>query len=181
METIAGNDQGGLNMRMTMEQAREQGRSREGVQTQVAVHNERVAYHTNRHEMDRRQDRIPGNFDARQLAQGLGWFSVALGLAEVAAPQWVAELVGVEVSRDSRALISVFAVREIATGLAILAQPENPLWVQARVGGDAVDLAMLGIAFGGAKNDQPKIGAAMAAVAGIAALDLFTSVQLAGR
>ncbi len=71
-----------------------------------------------------------GAIDAGQLALGLGWFGIALGLAEVAAPQWVAQVAGVEASRDSRALISAFGVREIANGLAILAQPDNPLWVQ---------------------------------------------------
>lgn len=122
-----------------------------------------------------------GGIDARQLALGLGWFSIALGLAEVAAPQWVAQLAGVEESRDSRALISAFGVREIANGLAILAQPDNPLWVQTRVAGDALDLASLGIAYGGAKNDQARVGAALVAVAGIAALDVLCSLQLAGR
>jgi hypothetical protein len=120
------------------------------------------------------------NIDARQLAVGLGWFSIALGLAEVAAPQWVAELAGIEVSRDSRAVISAFGAREIANGLAILAQPENALWVQTRVGGDIADLTALGLALGGAKNDQTRVGAAIAAVAGITLLDVLCSLRLAG-
>jgi hypothetical protein len=160
---------------------REQGRS-------LPVHNERPRYLQAREASPGGQlaglgavGEAIGEIDARQLAQGLGWFSVALGVAEVAAPQWVASLVGVEDSRDSRALLSAFGVREIANGLAILAQPHNPLWVQTRIAGDVADLTVLGIAFGGAKNDQARVGAAIAAVVGVTALDVLCSLQLAGR
>jgi hypothetical protein len=44
-----------------------------------------------------------------------------------------------------------------------------------------MDLALLGIAFGGQKNDQVKVATAIAAVAGITALDVLGSVQLGGQ
>jgi hypothetical protein len=168
-------------MQVNMEHSSERERYPEQRWVSIPVRNEQPPVRTDRYQLDRRPEARLGNIDARQLAQGLGWFSIVLGLAEVAAPQRVAEMVGVEVSRDSRALISAFGVREIANGLAILAQPDNPLWVQTRIGGDAVDLAALGIAYGGAKNDQPRVGAAMATLAGITALDLICSLHLAGR
>jgi hypothetical protein len=121
------------------------------------------------------------NMDARRLSLGLGWFSIGLGLAQVAAPQLVAQLSGIEDSRDSRSVMSALGLREIANGLAILAQPQNPLWLQTRIAGDVMDLALLGIAFGGQKNDQAKVAAAIGAVAGIAALDVLGSIQLSGE
>jgi hypothetical protein len=169
-------------MEMTVQDIKERIGSAE--EQSVPVANERPRYLERRAAQDGGQLAgmgALGNVDARQLALGLGWFSIALGLAEVAAPQMVAGLVGVEESRDSRALISAFGVREIANGLAILSQPDNPLWVQTRIGGDLADLAALGIAFGGAKNDQTKIGAAMAAVAGVTALDILCSFALTAR
>jgi hypothetical protein len=169
-------------MEMTVQDIKQ--RIGRGEEQSLPVYNERPRYlarpeNTSRSPLDNLG--ALGDIDGRQLALGLGWFSIALGVAEVAAPQLVAQLVGVEESRDSRALISAFGVREIANGLAILAQPENPLWVQTRIGGDIADLSALGIAFGGAKNDQAKIGAAMAAVAGITALDVLGSLLLTGR
>jgi hypothetical protein len=168
-------------MQTTMEETSEQSRSGKEGWVSLPIHNVPTPSRTDRYTRGHRPGSGSGSIDTKQLALGLGWFSIVLGLAEVTAPQGVAKMVGVEVSRDSRALISAFGVREIANGLAILAQPDNPLWVQARVGGDAVDLTALSIAFGGAKNDQPRVGAAMAAVAGITALDLLCSLQLAGR
>jgi uncharacterized membrane protein len=47
--------------------------------------------------------------------------------------------------------------------------------VSARVAGDAIDLALLGA---GGGNERRRVTAAAAAVAGIAALDLYTSVRL---
>jgi hypothetical protein len=153
-------------------------------QKTVPVYNERPRY------LEERETQPSGplqriealaNIDARQLSLGLGWFSIGLGLAQVAAPQLVAQLSGIEDSRDSRSLMSALGLREIANGLAILAQPQNPLWLQTRSAGDVMDLALLGIAFGGQKNDQVKVATAIAAVAGITALDVLGSVQLGGQ
>lgn len=169
-------------MEMTVQDIKD--RIGSGEQRTLPVYNERPRYLEPRDASGRSplaEFRVLADMDARQLALGLGWFSIALGVAEVAAPQWVAELVGVEESRDSRALISAFGVREIANGLAILTQPDNPLWVQTRIAGDIADLTALGIALGEPKNDRAKIGAAIAAVAGVTALDVLCSLQLAGR
>jgi len=48
------------------------------------------------------------------LARGLGWFSIGLGLAEIASPQSVAQLVGIEDGTRTRALIRGYGAREIA-------------------------------------------------------------------
>ena len=118
--------------------------------------------------------------DAQQLAVGLGWFSIALGIAQVAAPQMMTQLIGLEESRNSQTVMSALGLREIANGVAILAQPDNPLWVQTRVAGDMMDLAMLATAMASSKNDSAKVGAALAAVVGVTALDVLASFQLSG-
>ena len=75
------------------------------------------------------------------LSKALGWFSIALGVAELAAPGGVARLIGVHDSDDNRRLLQAFGLRELAAGIGILAQPDRPAWLWARVGGDVLDLA----------------------------------------
>src|SRR5437899_9189345 len=110
-----------------------------------------------------------------QLACGLGWFSIGLGLAEVLAPGAVARLAGIP---PRRGLIRFLGFREIASGLAIFAQrrPKEALW--ARVAGDVMDLAVLGSAIGSRRSNLTKVTASMAAVAGVAALDVYCGQQV---
>ena len=109
------------------------------------------------------------------LAQGLGWFSIGLGLAELLAARALARSMGMD---DYAALIRAYGAREVATGVAILTRPDPTPWIWARVGGDALDLATLAV---GLHEDNPRranVGVAIAAVAGATALDLVCAVRL---
>ena len=75
------------------------------------------------------------------LTQALDWFSIWLGLAELAAPGAVARLVGVPANR---ALLRTMGLREITSGVGILMQDKPAAWMWSRVGGDVMDLALLG-------------------------------------
>lgn len=108
-----------------------------------------------------------------RLAAGLGWFSLALGTAELAAPRTVARLIGIP---DDPRLVSVlraFGAREIASGLGLLAQPNHAGWAWTRVGGDAIHLAFLGSAANEESANHHRVALAAAAVAGVAALDFL--------
>ena len=108
-----------------------------------------------------------------RLAAGLGWFSLALGTAELAAPRTMARLIGIP---DDPRLVSVlraFGAREIASGLGLLARPGQAAWAWSRVGGDAIDLAFLGSAANEESSNRPRVALAAAAVAGVTALDLI--------
>ena len=115
---------------------------------------------------------------AERLANGLGWFSIGLGLAELAAPDRVAQLIGVDDTRTSRAVLRFFGAREVAAGVGILTQRRPTTWVWARVAGDALDLAALGTALKLASGQRGRTGGAIAAVAGVAALDVVSGVWL---
>lgn len=109
---------------------------------------------------------------AQQLARGLGWFSIGLGLAEVLAPRAVARLTGVQ--RDNVRLIQFFGMRELASGVAIFLQGDRPsgaLW--SRVVGDALDLVSLGIAFASPESHKARVGFATANVLAVTAVDLL--------
>src|SRR5690242_18053976 len=103
----------------------------------------------------------------KQFARALGWFSIGLGLAEVIAPKQVGRQIGV---KGRYAWIRSMGLREIAAGLGILSQrrPKGLAdWMWARVGGDAVDLALLGAAYASNKKQAKRICAAAGAVAGV--------------
>ena len=113
------------------------------------------------------------------LAQGLGWFSIGLGVAQIVAPQRVARMIGVHDSSRSRAVMRVVGAREIAAGIGLLSDPKPTGFAVARVAGDMMDLAMLANALNSPENDHGRTALATAAVIGVGLLDVFASEELA--
>lgn len=126
---------------------------------------------------DRSRERSQDNF-SEQLANGLGWFSIGLGLAEIAAPRKVAELIGVQDDDSTRNTLQLYGLREITAGVGILAQRRPVGWLWARVGGDLLDLATLMTALQKKPVDRTRVGIATAAVLGVTALDVICAQQL---
>jgi len=108
---------------------------------------------------------------------GLGWFSIGLGAAEVLAPRTVARLIGLN-GRGKPAVLRTSGLREIAAGIGILSQPQPVGWMWGRVAGDLMDLATLGSAARSDSTNRTRIAAATTAVLGVTALDVFYSRQL---
>jgi hypothetical protein len=109
------------------------------------------------------------------LAQGLGWFSIGLGAAELLAPEHLARFLGME---EHTQLIRAYGAREVATGVGVLSQEDPTPWLWGRVAGDALDLATLAV---GLNRDNPQrgnVGLAIAAVAGVMALDVICAQRL---
>jgi len=109
------------------------------------------------------------------MARGLGWFSIALGAAELIAPGTLARALGMP---EKEGLIRAYGMREIATGVAILKSEDPTPWIWGRVAGDALDIATL---MGGLDADNPRkrnVEIALAAVAGATALDVMCGRKL---
>ena len=111
-----------------------------------------------------------------QISRGLGWFSIGLGAAELFAPRQVARLIGV--SENHSTLLRAMGLREIGAGVALLGQPQYAPWMWSRVGGDAIDLALLGAAARKPETDRRRLLTAMGIVAGITVLDAYVASQL---
>jgi uncharacterized membrane protein len=112
-----------------------------------------------------------------KIARGLGWFSIGLGVAEIVAPRSLAKLIGVR--GDHSGLFRMLGAREITSGIGILTgRGPNANWMWSRVGGDAIDLALLGAASRLKKSNRGRIALATAAVAGVTALDAICSQRL---
>ena len=118
------------------------------------------------------------NGDMERLARALGWFSLGLGFAQIAAPDKVARFVGVQDDDETIAIMRVVGVREIASGLGILTPQKPTPWMWSRVGGDAMDLALLRRALSSPRADHNRVTVATAAVAVIAAVDALCSTRL---
>ena len=111
----------------------------------------------------------------QELARGLGWFSIGLGLLELAAPRGLCRTLGLE-GRET--LVRSYGVREVATGVAILMSHDPTRWILGRVAGDALDLATLAQGFDGDREQRANLVAATAAVAGVTVLDVVCAQGL---
>ncbi len=112
------------------------------------------------------------------LANGLGWFSIGLGLAEVLTPGALASLIGVQDDRKTRGVLRGYGLRELAVGIGILSRPRPAGWVWSRVAGDVLDLSSLASALGSSRNTKARVAAATAAVVGVTALDIVCAQRL---
>jgi hypothetical protein len=119
--------------------------------------------------------RVGPDNSAIALARGLGWFSIALGAFEVVAPRSLARALGEE---EQAGLVRAYGVREIATGIGILATDNPKPWIWGRLAGDALDLASLAT---GLRPDNPRkdaVALALAAVSSVTLLDGLCAAEL---
>ncbi|MGE3279598.1 MAG: cyclase dehydrase [Alphaproteobacteria bacterium] len=110
-----------------------------------------------------------------QMAKGLGYFSIALGLAELAAPRALRRAAGIDVPD---ALVRGYGVREIATGAAILTTHDATPWMWDRVAGDALDIATVALAPADWRGGERRKPWAIGVLAAVAAVDLFCAACL---
>lgn len=115
---------------------------------------------------------------SEQVARGLGWFSIGLGLIELLRPEPTARTVGV---KSSPRLVQAYGLREIATGVGLLTVKDPSPWLWARVAGDVLDVATVGL---GIKPGNPGAGKAklgLAALLGVLALDAISAMAASER
>jgi len=112
------------------------------------------------------------SMSSRKIANGLGWFSIALGATEILGAKPLAKALGM-----SPTLLRVFGVREILAGVGILAKTKKGPGVWARIGGDALDMLALGNAM---RSSSTRTNAAIATalVAPVVALDVLCGKEL---
>ncbi len=115
--------------------------------------------------------------DAIGLARFLGWFSLALGTVEVAAPAMLSRRLGLA---GGPWLVRAFGLREIVAGCLVLARPASPAGPASRVAGDAMDIAVLAAACRTSNPNRSAAALALCLVAGVTALDALCTASLAG-
>jgi uncharacterized membrane protein len=115
--------------------------------------------------------------DDEKLARALGWFSLGLGLAHLLVPKGLSQLIGVHDDDKTQTVLRAVGLREIASGGAILTQPNPIAKVWVRVAGDVTDLALLGAALDSTRNQRNRVAAAIAVGVGVTALDLYCATR----
>src|ERR1041384_5804725 len=108
-----------------------------------------------------------------QIATGLGYFSIALGLTELLAPRAVSRAAGLE---GHETVVQAFGAREIATGVAILTSHDATPWIWGRVAGDAADIATVIAGTQEGSQHRENTPWEMLALAGVRALAFILSI-----
>lgn len=119
--------------------------------------------------------RLAAKDKREQLVRGLGWFSIGLGLAELLAPRAVCRFIG---ARPRTGLVRLLGMRELASGVGLLTQPDKSPWLKSRVAGDAMDLGLLGLAFLDEDSNAGQLALATATVASVTALDVLATREM---
>jgi len=116
--------------------------------------------------------------ELQRRGRGLGWMSLGLGVAQLAAPDTVRRISGVDDSPRSRAVVPIVGARELVHAAGLLASRRKGVWAWTRVVGDAMDLTSLGVAIAhrGGRRRRRLVGVTGAVVA-ITVVDLLTAVQ----
>lgn len=115
-----------------------------------------------------------GSASSEALATFLGLFSIGLGLWELANPRGVAETSGVPYTGILRA----YGVREIMSGLGILANRRPAGWLWSRVAGDVLDISTAAAAYSDGDADRRrKVVQTIAALLGVSVLDIVAATS----
>ncbi|HEY7006058.1 MAG TPA: hypothetical protein VH392_06185 [Sphingomicrobium sp.] len=115
--------------------------------------------------------------DYKKLGLGLGFFSIGLGLVEVAAPGRLARWLGVD-GKTAKTVVGLFGARELLAGAMLLRGPAVSTNAWNRVVGDAMDLGALGLAFS-RSSKRGAVAGALGFVAGATIVDALAARGLA--
>jgi hypothetical protein len=111
----------------------------------------------------------------RELAQGLGWFSIGLGLTEVACGGAIARWLGMP---RAAPVVQAYGVRELLQGVGILGASDPTPWISARVAGDALDIVTVLPGLEGHNPRKDNVLIALVALAGVTAVDVICARNL---
>src|SRR5881275_2413233 len=107
----------------------------------------------------------------RRVSKFLGAFSLGLGVAQIAVPERINELIGVKDTPKTRTVQRLVGAQELSAGQGAFSfSPPTPiLW--SRVAGDVLHLGLLSKAYSGKRNDQTKLRNTIFAVAALGVVD----------
>jgi hypothetical protein len=109
------------------------------------------------------------------LAKSLGYFSIALGVAELLAPKALCNAIGIT---GLESVVRAYGAREVATGVAILASHDPAPWIWARVAGDMADIATVATGLRQDNSRKDHNVAALAALAAVTVVDVVCANAL---
>lgn len=111
-----------------------------------------------------------------QLARALGWFSIALGVAEIVAPRQVARAAGLE---GKERLVRAYGARELMAAVPTLSM-DKKAGLGARIAGDVIDIVTLLPALGTRNPGRANALQALMFVSVVTVLDVMAYGAVAG-
>ena len=121
-------------------------------------------------------EKTMANTPDKAVARGLGIASLAIGLTEIVAPRQLETMMGVG-NGQTTSILRVLGVREIMHGVDILSHEDPAPGLWARVVGDALDSALLGMAATKTRRPGGLMGV-FAAVLPIVLMDIIFAARL---
>lgn len=121
---------------------------------------------------------LPTSSSGHSIATALGWFSIALGAAELLAPKALAHWLGM---RHGAPILKAYGAREVAAGVGILALGNKAPGVWSRLAGDTLDIATLVSIIIENPAKKRNVGIACAAVLAATAADIACAALLRGQ
>ena len=113
-----------------------------------------------------------------EIAKGLGYFSIGLGLAEIVAPGAICRAAGIA---GQEGVVRAYGAREIATGVAIVASHDPTPWIWGRVSGDALDIATVATTPSNGRDREDRRWWTIGGLIAVTALDAFTAKCLSAE
>jgi uncharacterized protein YjeT (DUF2065 family) len=110
------------------------------------------------------------------VGRALGWFSVGLGLLELAAPRALARATGM--SESDSTLLRAYGARELGTGVVLLRSMDPAPWLWGRVAGDALDIATVGYRGWQRAGGRTRAMVTLGMLAGVTAVDIWAARKL---
>lgn len=117
-----------------------------------------------------------GVSNGKSRGRALGWLSLGLGAAELAAPRMLASGLGLGKGTATNRVIRLLGAREILAGLGLLRRRSPRGWLWARVVGDVMNLALLGASLRTMKRKRrTRVPLALFLVAGVTLADVLAA------
>jgi hypothetical protein len=113
-----------------------------------------------------------------RLAQGLGVFSIVLGLVELIWGGPLSRSLGMD---GQEWIVRLYGGREILTGILILASKDPTPWIWLRVIGDALDAGTLVWGYMRHPEDATGIIIAFIAVTPVVIADIYCAIKLSSE
>lgn len=113
-----------------------------------------------------------------KIARGLGWFSILLGMSELVCGRALARWLGMP---GTETLVRTYGVREITTGIGILASADPTPWIWSRVVGDALDAGSLAAGLHDENPREGNVAMALANIIAVTVLDVYCAHRLSAE
>lgn len=120
----------------------------------------------------------PGSNGSDRMSRAIGWSSLGIGTAQLAAPSAIAGAIGLLPGTRVAAATRVMGLANLAIGTGIIMRPQLGSRMWARFAGDALGLGLLVWALRGERASGRRLAGALAASAGLLAIDALAARRL---